>query len=251
MQQALISLVSETDKASGTPMIGDRFINFMAEKAGKFQNTGANPDAKPEEKLSAIINTMKNVGHAGAGTPDGIWGPRTNVGLNNVVAFAESLLELAKQNNNQVSYDEQKLNAFRSLIPSSENAYSEQMKDGYADAITKGIQDIHTLYNQVAQQNLNKEPAAQQKPATSQQPQSSFQLNEGQINSIKMQYPRISISISQPDKTEDILEVSVDDLLNVNAFEQWRSKNAASIGPMPPQDILQLLLEEVALPPNA
>ena len=238
MQQELISIVSEIVKSSGTPLIGDKFINFMAQRTGKFQSVTTTTDsAVPAEKVTAIVNTMRNIGHEGGGSPDGIWGPRTNTGLLNVAALAEALLELAKQNDNKVIYDDKKLAEFRSLIPAKDTDYSDRQKDGYALRITQDLRDIHTLYNQVAEQNLNKSDAVKQTQAPEQ-----TGLTDAQLVALFKAYPNF---VYTPAGSSVRLSIGIKDLVNRDAFNTWCQIKESDVPNLDPQDVLRTLLTVV------
>lgn len=268
MQKALISLANAVTAQLNPEPLSDRssqqgqraegrdsFADFIAKtymRNGRVpaQEFSPDPDKKnihdkePREvsKMSWVMDTMKRIGgEKNELKVDGVWGPRTNAALRNVCAFAHGLFELASAfHAEQNAYSQKNLEYLNESIPQKDTDINITEKISRADDITKHINGIQQMYEQLKESILQnpqyKDYIEGTKPYVT---HDSFNITQQQLDSIKKSFPN-GWQISTGER--DPVNITVADISSIEAINEWISNHDSELKPY---TVLQSIKDQI------
>lgn len=175
MQELARAVMSDTTiNISNPATINSKkaFNNFISEQyAGSLEDDkkgtewkSSNPSTKNDvSELNDVMSSLHHISMGGTEfKPDGIWGPKTDNGLRNILGFAYSLLQLEGDfglPNNIYSLKQWQdfqnaLSGYK--IDNNKVLLSPDEKKEKAERITKHLQNIIKLYNSFKQQVISR-----------------------------------------------------------------------------------------------
>lgn len=148
----------------------DAFSNFMANRFLRNSPVkGVEFDLDPNKKkieeknpselknMYVVLDGLRRIGPSSKEfAVDGAWGQRTNNGLKNIAAIADSLMKLGKElGMESSSFDSSKLSSLAPLIPDDPKSISLEEKVERAPKITELLNGIQSLFKDFKDQVIN------------------------------------------------------------------------------------------------
>ena len=268
MQEALIALAKDVtsqlnlgalqkQEAEGRDSFGDfitkHFLRNSDIPAVEFspdqsKTQMSDKDPRSPSKLNWVMDTMQRIGNTKSESfADGVWGPRTNAALQNVYAMAYGLLKLAETFNiKPESYNNQFLDYMKTGIPEDISDFSPIQKIEAAGKITKHINAIRKMYQEIKNSILEKP----QYRAYIENDKPYLHHDKGvyftpqQINSMKQSFAN-GFVIPLQNKGSSA-KITVDNLLSVDALQKWIAQFPED--KLDPQFVLNNIMNQISQP---
>lgn len=245
IKQLALDVVSEMQGKGGTDPTSqknqgarDSFGAFLARTFMRNSNVSAveySPDPNKKKisdkdptaahKMSWVMDTMERIGHTNTEfSADGVWGPRTQAALVNVIAFANALFQVAQAFNVPVkSYNEGYLRQLAPIAEATSKELTPEDKKQDAPVIAKHVTLIRKMYEEIKNQVLNI-PRYQtyieaDTPYLSHE-KSGVNLTPQQQASIKQTFQQ-GFWVPLDEKGTEKMKISVDDLMSVDTLNKW------------------------------
>lgn len=170
---------------------------------------------------------------------DGKWGPKTNAALNHIIQFAESLLKLANDFKlRTLSYNEESLKEFRSLIPEKDEL-SILRKIQVAPKISQHLSNVEGLFQEI-NQLISNNPTYQAQIEGKKEEKASI-LPPQVLEALNNKY-KFDVSFTTQ---AGVLKksISIKDLSSPEMLTIWQQQNMPQI---PLRDIISQVKKQVA-----
>ncbi len=129
-----------------TDPVGSQYLNV--DVSGKKDRAGASID---NSNLRGMIDTISRVGtpgvNGGEKSVDGVWAYRTDHALAGILSLTNAMLNFARDLKVAVTYSQQKLDAFKAVVPKVYTAVSD--KGAAAKAITPFINEATQFFQEL------------------------------------------------------------------------------------------------------
>jgi hypothetical protein len=195
------------------------------------------------KNMYVVLDSIKRLGsESNEFAVDGIWGPRTNNSLRNIVAIADAILRISDDLGFKVkSFNSLQLKDLQSMIPLTDKDISLQEKNIRAPFISKYLDDLISLFKEFNEEILNSPYNKQQiegasfitykKSKTKDVPDMSddekniyLDLVKNKNQSFYVQPDQAKFKINLGSGTPFIITAA--DLLNAQSLDNWASRNS-------------------------
>mgnify|MGYP003403109473 CR=1 FL=1 len=198
------------------------------------------------KNMFIVLDSIKRVGSGSKNkefSDDGVWGPRTNNSLKNIIALTDAILRLSTDLDFPMkSYTNSNLNQLKGLIPSDKLIPLKETNENYklAEEITKHLQSMGVLFKEFNENILNSPYNKQQIEGapfitykkTQEKTEPNFSDDEKAIHSDLVVKKNESSFANHPDAKFTVnlgagqsFVITAADLLNAQSLDAWANKN--------------------------
>jgi hypothetical protein len=195
------------------------------------------------KNMYVVLDSIKRLGsESNEFALDGIWGPRTNNSLRNIVAIADAILRISDDLGFEVkSFNSSQLKDLQSMIPLTDKDISLQEKNMRAPLISKYLDDLSSLFKEFNEEILNSPYNKQQiegasfvtykKSKTKDVPDMSDDEKNIYLDLVKNKNQSFYV---QPDQAKFKIDLGIGtpfiitaaDLLDAQSLDNWASRNS-------------------------